>query len=306
MSLTIFDDIYHEIRKRNTSGGFKAVPYSDEFIKYTAGYYGLSMELIKNIIQILINSHKIFSIEIIAEDKVRDIAHVEGYVVCDLVILRKLKSFYQSELIIQYENEFHKRLMVHQVVKEIFPMLHSLNNTDIGKVANLAIMLEELERFMEKHYEEFTEEWKAKRLAYEISLSNIDTQLEQKVEKQKVVSKPSSQVVLKDRRKKRVVDAPQYNEFIDKSKSYPLERIFQIYGIDFFLRVQLRNYKFDYLKELVETKKIKRKSDLLLLKNMLNAVLHNRNSDHNLAQYEDAIYELMQTVNHHLFVERDF
>jgi len=306
MSLTIFDDIYHEIRKRNTSGGFKAVPYSDEFIKYTAGYYGLSMELIKNIIQILINSHKIFSIEIIAEDKVRDIAHVEGYVVCDLVILRKLKSFYQSELIIQYENEFHKRLMVHQVVKEIFPMLHSFNNTDIGKVANLAIMLEELERFMEKHYEEFTEEWKAKRLAYEISLSNIDTQLERKVEKQKVAGKASSPVELKYRRKKRVVDAPQYNEFIDKSKSYPLERIFQIYGIDFFLRVQLRNYKFDYLKELVGTKKIKRKSDLLLLKNMLNAVLHNRNSDHNLAQYEDAIYELMQTVNHHLFVERDF
>ncbi|HOE21182.1 MAG TPA: hypothetical protein PKJ69_09515 [Spirochaetota bacterium] len=306
MSLTIFDDIYHEIRKRNTSGGFKAVPYSDEFIKYTAGYYGLSMELIKNIIQILINSHKIFSIEIIAEDKVRDIAHVEGYVVCDLVILRKLKSFYQSELIIQYENEFHKRLMVHQVVKEIFPLLRSLNNTDIGKVANLAIMLEELERFMEKHYEEFTEEWKAKRLAYEISLSNIDTQLERKVEKQKVAGRSSSPGELKDRRKKRVVDAPQYNEFIDKSKSYPLERIFQIYGIDFFLRVQLRNYKFDYLKELVETKKIKRKSDLLLLKNMLNAVLHNRNSDHNLAQYEDAIYELMQTVNHHLFVERDF
>ncbi|HRR61261.1 MAG TPA: hypothetical protein P5547_10015 [Spirochaetota bacterium] len=306
MSLTIFDDIYHEIRKRNTSGGFKAVPYSDEFIKYAAGYYGLSMELIKNIIQILINSHKIFSIEIIAEDKVRDIAHVEGYVVCDLVILRKLKSFYQSELIIQYENEFHKRLMVHQVVKEIFPMLRSLNNTDIGKVANLAIMLEELERFMEKHYEEFTEEWKAKRLAYEISLSNIDTQLERKVEKQKVAGRSSSPGGLKDRRKKRVVDAPQYNEFIDKSKSYPLERIFQIYGIDFFLRVQLRNYKFDYLKELVGTKKIKRKSDLLLLKNMLNAVLHNRNSDHNLAQYEDAIYELMQTVNHHLFVERDF
>jgi len=306
MSLTIFDDIYHEIRKRNTSGGFKAVPYSDEFIKYTAGYYGLSMELIKNIIQILINSHKIFSIEIIAEDKVRDIAHVEGYVVCDLVILRKLKSFYQSELIIQYENEFHKRLMVHQVVKEIFPLLRSLNNTDIGKVANLAIMLEELERFMEKHYEEFTEEWKAKRLAYEISLSNIDTQLERKVEKQKVAGRSSSPGELKDRRKKRVVDAPQYNEFIDKSKSYPLERIFQIYGIDFFLRVQLRNYKFDYLKELVGTKKIKRKSDLLLLKNMLNAVLHNRNSDHNLAQYEDAIYELMQTVNHHLFVERDF
>ena len=306
MSLTIFDDIYHEIRKRNTSGGFKAVPYSDEFIKYAAGYYGLSMELIHNIIQILINSHKIFSIEIIAEDKVRDIAHVEGYVVCDLVILRKLKSFYQSELIIQYENEFHKRLMVHQVVKEIFPMLHSLNNTDIGKVANLAIRLEELERFMEKHYEEFTEEWKAKRLAYEISLSNIDTQLERKVEKQKVAGRSSSPGELKDRRKKRVVDAPQYNEFIDKSKSYPLERIFQIYGIDFFLRVQLRNYKFDYLKELVGTKKIKRKSDLLLLKNMLNAVLHNRNSDHNLAQYEDAIYELMQTVNHHLFVERDF
>lgn len=304
MSLTIFDDIYNEIRRRNAAGGFKGVPYSDEFIKYAAGYYGISIDLIKRILQILINAHKIFSIEIIAEDKSRDIARVEGYVVTDLVIIRKLKAFYQSELIIQYENEFHKRLMVHQIVKEIFPMLRSLNNTDVGKVANLAIMLEELERYMEKHYEEFTEEWKAKRLAYEISISNIDLQLERK-QSQKGKDDSLQSGSIKDRRKKRVVDAPQYKEYIDKSKNYPLERIFQIYGIEFFLRVQLRNYKFDYLKELVQGRKIKRRSDLLLLKNMLNAVIHNRDKDQELLQYEDAIYSLMQTVNHYLFVERD-
>ncbi|MGB4268622.1 MAG: hypothetical protein WBK20_05505 [Spirochaetota bacterium] len=304
MSLTIFDDIYNEIRKRNAAGGFKGVPYSDEFVKYVSGYYGLSIDLVKRIIQILINAHKIFSIEIIAEDKSRDVSRVEGYVVADLVVIRKLKSFYQSELIIQYENEFHKRLMVHQIVKEIFPMLRSLNNTDIGKVANLAIMLEELERYMEKHYDEFTEEWKAKRLAYEISISNIDLQLERK-QSQKGKDDSTDSPLVKDRRKKRVVDAPQYKEFIDKSKSYPLERIFQIYGIEFFLRVQLRNYKFEYLKELVQAKKIKRRSDLLLLKNMLNAVIHNRDKDQQLAQYEDAIYSLMQTVNHYLFVERE-
>lgn len=305
MSLTIFDDIYNEIRKRNAAGGFKGVPYSDEFVKYATGYYGLSVDLIKRIIQILINAHKIFSIEIIAEDKSRDIARVEGYVVSDLVVIRKLKSFYQSELIIQYENEFHKRLMVHQIVKEIFPMLRSLNNTDIGKVANLAIMLEELERYMEKHYDEFTEEWKAKRLAYEISISNIDLQLERKQSKKEKDDSPQSGSI-KDRRKKRVVDAPQYKEFIDKSKSYPLERILQIYGIEFFLRVQLRNYKFDYLKELVQGRKIKRRSDLLLLKNMLNAVIHNRDKDQELLRYEDAIYSLMQTVNHYLFVEKEY
>ncbi len=305
MSIAIFDDIYNEIRKRNAAGGFKGVPYSDEFIKYIAGYYGLSIDLVKRIIQILINAHKIFSIEIIAEDKVRDIARVEGYVVADLVVIRKLKSFYQSELIIQYENEFHKRLMVHQIVKEIFPMLRSLNNTDIGKIANLAIMLEELERYMEKHYDEFTEEWKAKRLAYEISISNIDLQLERKQsQKGRDDSSPSASIM--DRRKKRVVDAPQYKEFIDKSKSYPLERILQIYGIEFFLRVQLRNYKFDYLKELVQGKKIKRRSDLLLLKNMLNAVIQNKDKDQQLLQYEDSIYSLMQTVNHHLFVEKEY
>ncbi len=304
MSLIIFDDIYNEIRKRNAAGGFKGVPYSDEFVKYASGYYGLSIDLVKRIIQILINAHKIFSIEIISEDKARDIPRVEGYVVSDLVMIRKLRSFYQSELIIQYENEFHKRLMVHQLIKEIFPMLRSLNNTDIGKVANLAIMLEELERYMEKHYDEFTEEWMAKRLAYEISISNIDLQLERK-QSQKGKDDRQDLPSVKDRRKKRVVDAPQYKEFIDKSKSYPLERILQIYGIEFFLRVQLRNYKFDYLKELVQTKQIKRRSDLLLLKNMLNAVIHNRDKDQQLVHYEDAIYSLMQTVNHYLFVERE-
>lgn len=302
MSLRVIDEIFNEIRKRNIVGGYKGLPFSDEFIKYLTGYYGLSAEMVKMIFQILINAHKIFSIEVISEDKARDISKIEVYVVAELAVLRKLKLFFQSELVINYENEFHKRLMVHQIVKEIFPILRSLNNTDIGKVANLSIMLEEFERFMEKRYDEFTEEWKSKRLAYEISVSRIDAQLERS--KDVKTKRGDDALPPKDRRKKRVVDVPQYKEYIDKSKNYPLDKILHIYGIDFFLRVQLRNYKFDYVKELVQTKKIKRRTDLQLLKNMLNAVIHNREKDGALSHHEDALYALMQAVNHHLFVEK--
>ena len=299
MSVDVLNEIYEEIYRRNNLQGWKAVPQSDEFIKYISAYIGVGKELAEQIIQVLINSHKIFSIDIISEDATKNIPSIQGYVVADLVVVRKLKNFFQNELVVMYEKQYNKHLMVHQVVKDVFPMLRSLNNTEIGQVANLAIMLDEFERFMEKRYEEFTDKWKDDRLRIEMDRANISQKLSEKTSKAK--DKTFEAKVAPKATGGRAVDSKKYSEFTTKSKQYPLERILQIYGIDFFVKVQLRNYKFDYLAQLIEDGQIQKRSDLLLIKDMLESVKRNFSRDSKLGNYRDKVYNLERTVNHHLY-----
>lgn len=299
MSVDIVNEVYEEIYRRNKQQGWKSVPQSDEFIKYISGYIGIGKDLAEQIIQVLINSHKIFSIEIISEDSMRNVPSIKGYVAAEITIVRKLKNFFQNELVLMYEKQYNKRLMIHQVVKEIFPMLKSLNNTEIGQVANMAIMLDELERFMEKQFEEFTEEWKEKRLRIETDRANLTQLLQDSGNKGKGEIDTAVPPVKKT--SGRAVDSKQYSDFISKSRSYPLEKIMQIYGVDFFLKVQLRNYKFDYLEKLVEDGQIKKRADLLLLKDLLASVKKNFNRDSRLNKYREKVYSLERKVNHHLY-----
>ncbi len=300
MSVDIVNEIYDEIYRRNKEQGWKSVPQSDEFIKYITGYIGVGKDLAEQIIQVLINSHKIFSIEIISEDSMRNIPSIKGYVVAELGILRKLKNFFQNELVLMYEKQYNRRLMIQQVVKEIFPLLKSLNNTEIGQVANMAIMLDELEGFMEKHFEEFTEERKEQQLRIEMDRANLAQLLQKNSTSVKKETDDAAAVSAK-KTSGRAVDSNKYTDFISKSKNYPLEKILQIYGVDFFLKVQLRNYKFDYLEKLVEDGQIGKRSELLMLKDLLTAVKRNFNRDTRLNKYREKVYSLERKVNHHLY-----
>ena len=101
--------------------GMRAIPHSDDFMKYIASSMGIEADLVRRIIRVLLNSHRIFSMEIVAEDSVRSIPRVEGYVVADINVVRRLKSYFQSELMVEYEKQYQKRYLFHQIVKEIFP-----------------------------------------------------------------------------------------------------------------------------------------------------------------------------------------
>ena len=108
-----------------------------------------------------------------AEDKNRDIPRVEGFIAADLTIVRRLKNYFSKRTCYRISEAVSKTSLVHQIVKELFPIIRSLNNTLIGQLANKAIMLEEFERLLEKNFAEFTEEWKAQHFADEMSKANI-------------------------------------------------------------------------------------------------------------------------------------
>lgn len=292
---TIVDEIFQEIVKQNNLMGIRAIPHSDDFYKYITGYFGIETDLVRRCIKVLVDAHKIFAIEIVAEDKNRDIPRVEGFIAADLTIVRRLKNYFQSELVIEYQKQFRKNLLVHQIVKELFPIIRSLNNTLVGQLANKAIMLEEFERLLEKNFAEFTEEWKAEHLADEMSKANIGAG---------PAAAPGAKPAVRAQAAKnlmRAVDSPQYDDFAAKSKSYPLQRILKIYGIRFFLQVNLRKYNFSYLEKIVTDGQLKKRSDLLQLREMLQRVKSHMNFDANLKQYETELNDLERAVMHKLY-----
>ena len=299
MSNSIIDEIFREIHRQNQMIGVRAIPHSDDFIKYICSSVAIEPELARNVIKILVNAHKIFSMEIVAEDKAREVPRVEGYVVAELAIIRKLKSFYQSELMIEYEKQFQKRMLIHQIVKEMLPIMKSMNNTSIGQLANKAIMLEEFERLLEKNFVEYTEDWKEKQLAIELGRANLMDQIPKKRTAHEAPEARSR--TKRAARGARAVDSRKYEEFISRSKSYPLQKVLRIYGIQFFLQINLRKYQFEYLGKLVEDGQIVKRSDLTLLRDMLQTMKSNVEREPNLDAHMDELYRLERAVVKRLY-----
>lgn len=301
MPNSIVDEIFREIHRQNQMTGVRAIPHSDDFLKYITSSVAIEQELAKNVIKILVNAHKIFSMEIVAEDKTREVPRVEGYVVSELAIIRKLKSYYQSELMIEYEKQFQKRLLIHQIVKELLPIMKSLNNTAIGQLANKAIMLEEFERLLEKSFVEYTEDWKEKQLAIELGRANLLDQVPRKRTAQEQEAPEVKKRARKSAKTGRAVDSKKYEEFISRSKSYPLQKVLRIYGISFFLQIHLRKYQFDYLGKLVEDGQIVKRSDLTLLRDMVQTMKSNVERDPKLDAHMDELSRLERAVVKRLY-----
>ncbi len=302
MSRKIAEELYEEIKKRNSGNDEKSIPQSDEFIRLMSATLGVGMETVKKLIDVLVKSHMIFSFDIVHRDELRNIPAVEGYVITDLNVIRRLKTSFQRILVEYYSKEFKKDLMPYQVVKEIFPVIKSLNNTPIGKIANKAIMLEEYDRLLEKEFQNYTASFQERQLAIELRNANLDG-----ADTKKDVKELKSRALREDAGDERgsssdrAVDSRRYSDFISKKNKYPLQRIINIYGMDFFLKVNLRNYQYGYLKKLIEDGQIGKRSDLVMLRDMLRTVKGNVTKDPAVAEHIDEVYELEKALLHKLY-----
>src|SRR4030042_6962532 len=167
------DELLKKIIEHNTKVNHDSIPHSDTFEKEIQSLLGIDRADLELIIRILKESHNIFTFEIIKEDADNDIKRVDGYVETDLQTVRKLKNFFQKLLMDEYEKQMNKRLLVHQVIKDIYARPNFYKNTLIGQIGNKAIMLNEYEILLERNFNEYTDSWKAKKYSELLaSLSN--------------------------------------------------------------------------------------------------------------------------------------
>jgi hypothetical protein len=306
MSKKIIQEIFEEIQKRNARADTDSIPHSDEFIHFLNISIGIDPDFARKLIKTLISSHKIFAIEIAAEEKRNNIPRIEGYVECDLKTIRQLKLFFQDELIRQYESEHYKRINYHQLIKEIMPIINTLNNTPMGQIANKAIMMGELERLMEKNFEEFTEEWKEKHLDIELNKAlSVSSDSDKNKDSGAIDDIISDPKFIKEDLKK-ATNIKNYSEIISKNKNYPLERILKIYGMDFFLRAQLNRKQFSYLTTLVESGKFLKNNDLLFLKEILMQYKKSITSNNKSFETSDDISVLERAITHRLYFSHNY
>jgi hypothetical protein len=289
---TYIEEVFNQIIAQNSKVGPDGIPHSDIFEKQIQALLGIDGMEINRIIRILKESHKIFTFEIIKEDSDNDIKRVEGYVETDLQTIRKLKNFFQKFLMDEYEKQFSKRLLVHQIVKDIFSRGAFYKNTMLGQIGNKAIMLEEYESFIERNFNEFTDSWKAKKLA-EVVLNPENKQLGESPPSDAAGQETAGGSPLG----KRAIDSPKYQYYTSDKSKQSLDKVLQIYGVEFFFRINLRKYNFDLLKQVIESGEIDRRTDLIVLKEMIQKMKSNIGKDPQLLEHAEKIYKLERIIS---------
>jgi transcription initiation factor IIE alpha subunit len=289
---TYIEEVFNQIVAQNSKVGPDGIPHSDIFEKQIQALLGIDGMEINRIIRILKESHKIFTFEIIKEDSDNDIKRVEGYVETDLQTIRKLKNFFQKFLMDEYEKQFSKRLLVHQIVKDIFSRGAFYKNTMLGQIGNKAIMLEEYESFIERNFNEFTDSWKAKKLA-EVVLNPENKQLGESPPSDAAGQETAGGSPLG----KRAIDSPKYQYYTSDKSKQSLDKVLQIYGVEFFFRINLRKYNFDLLKQVIESGEIDRRTDLIVLKEMIQKMKSNIGKDPQLLEHAEKIYKLERIIS---------
>ncbi len=286
------DEVLKKITAHNSKANHDSIPHSDTFEKEIQSLLGIDHPELERIIRILKDSHKIFTFEIIKDDPENEIKRVDGYVETDLQTIRKLKNFFQKLLMDEYEKQFNKRLLFHQIVKDMYTRPQFYKNTLIGQIGNKAIMLDEYEGYIERNFNEFTDSWKSKKFE---ELLNINENKLLKDSAPSAANKnpqnnaaPASQ---------RAVDSPQYQKYSNDKSKQSLSKVLQIYGVEFFFRINLRKYNFDMLMQIIESGEIDRRSDLVMLRDMIQHMKDNIGRDQKLNEYTDKIYRLERIIS---------
>ncbi len=294
------DIIFKRIVNQNRQEVWDAIPASDSFLLELMSSTGYDQKTVKEAVAILRDSHKILIMQIVKPDEGRGIDRVEGYVDADLSSIKRLKEYYYRALCDKYEEQFHKRHLAHQIIQELFPRMDLYNNTLIGYLLNKSIMLEEFEKLIVKNYVEYSEDWKLKKFNGLVEKYRQEKQIQdlhrkrQDAEEKEFSDKKTKVMVKQD--SERAVDSGDYGEYTKMTSGASLSKVLQIYGVEFFFRVNLRKYNFEFITRVIENREIDRKSDLTLLKNMITKVKSNIHRDQKLIDYLDEINALERTV----------
>jgi len=297
LTRTLIERVYESIKRFNSSEYEPSVPMSDQFMKDFTSAEGYSESETKQALMILNEAHKVFIIAITKESKQTGNKKIDGYVVADLSIVSNLRSIYQKRLTELFNKEKGTNYGPPQVLREVMNRMNTLVNTPVGRVANIAIMLHEYENLVSRYPEEFTDQWCEEKL--QEYLDN-GTFVEEEEQEEGESEEPAGTAKSKSGTT-RAVDSPEYEDYTRDDKSLPPQKMLMIYGADFFFRVKLRKYEFNTLMDMIREGHIKRKPDIILLRNMIKTIKSNFDRDPKLNDFFEDIFHLDRELSKKLY-----
>ncbi len=304
--LTVTDlvlNIFDEIEKRNKRPDNRAIPETDEFYPYLEKKFNIRSDAIEILLEVLVNSHKIFSFEIISEDKKKYVNAKEGFVISEINVIRNLLNFFEKELVRLYFENFEVHLSPMKIVKAISGSLKEYNNTPFGRVANIVVKLVKFEEILKVDYayvrdaRKFSPEWKEKKFEEEVEkCPQVEELL--KSEKKPIEEKNSKDVKINNKRRRS--DTVSDSETIINTFQKSIEKSLAVYGVEFYTRICFREYKFNLMVKIVAEKFVNSKNDLLIIKDHIKRVRSHSDRDMKLQKFAKEINRLERLVNERL------
>jgi len=307
-------DIWTRIREVNLNDGEEPIPPSDLIYRKHCGDMVNSPEELEMILEFLDKSHHVFTVKIVDTDERSGIKAIVGYVAAEIPVISKLKERYFQELESAYAGHFYNRKSGSTIVRELVGEAKNFNNTPLGTALNISLMLLQYEHFMAKSYAEFTDTWKNTRLNELVE--NENRTLTRKAEAEKKGSGESGaeagqegggqpqadaapsgpDATLSDQGREipsgRAVDSQEYAKLQEMNLSGKWGEAVTKFGVEFLVRIHLRKYEFEQVRNLVRQNRIARESDLRYIRDTLRKMEARYGLDPELKAHEEKIVEL--------------
>lgn len=277
--------IRDRIKEINNNIYDEAIPTSDIIFRKYLNDLVYSEDMARYYLKLLAESNFIFMIQIVKPDTILRIPSIDGYVVAELDIIEKLLAVYNQRLITIYEAEKRKLAGVETIIRELMPKVKELNNTPLGKVLNICIMLEQFTRIINERPDHFQDAYRISKLKQFIPEEDEFKEPEEEHEKIQQVQE-----------RRRAVDTEEYQQLSKMNLTGNWAKAVEQFGVQFLIRVHLRKYEFDVLKKLLLQKRIAREEDLIFLRDSLRKMEERSLFNPELKKYLNEIKELKRIV----------
>lgn len=236
-------------------------------------------------LRILTESNFIFTIHLVEPDPLLRIPGIYGYVVSELNILEPLLREFHKKLESIYESEKKKKVSADMIIRELMPQIRELNNTALGEVLNVCIMLEQFIRIIKEKPEAYSESFRLLKLKEFLPRESEAFDIDYDNEQDKDLNQTETP-------RRRAVDTEEYKELSRMNLTGNWKTAVEKFGVQFLIRVHLRKMEFDVLKKLLLRKHIAREEDLLFLRESLRKMEERSLFDKELKKHLPEIREL--------------
>jgi hypothetical protein len=277
--------IRDRIKEINNNIYDEAIPTSDIIFRKYLNDLVYSEDMARYYLKLLAESNFIFMIQIVKPDTILRIPGIDGYVVAELDIIEKLLAVYNQRLVTIYEAEKRKLAGVETIIRELMPKVKELNNTPLGKVLNICIMLEQFTRIIHERPDHFQDAYRISKLKQFIPEEDEFKEPEEEHEKIQQVEE-----------RRRAVDTEEYQQLSKMNLTGNWAKAVEQFGVQFLIRVHLRKCEFNVLKKLLLQKRIAREEDLIFLRDSLRKMEERSLFNPELKKYLNEIKELKRIV----------
>lgn len=250
---------------------------------------------LQSVLDMLAESRHLIAFRLVEADPRMQVEAVMGYIVAEAEVVRELKAFIFERLEVAYERQFYRRRTAALIIQEMMQDIRKYNNSQIGRMLNAAVMLQQYDQLMGRGGHDYLPAAKEARLKE--LLQARDSERGESAAAGAEASSGAGDPPKGDPR--RATDTPSGLEAERMDLSGDWGRAVEKFGVEFLLRIHFRKNEFNKIKYLVNTRRVARESDLIFVRDTVRTLQSRalEKQDPELRRHITALQNLLSSVH---------